>query len=692
MRWTINPKIIRINSQIAMEQPKISSKLLVTLFTILVLFISCNSNKPNDHSQDNLSRQLRQAIDSINLNRDFTFSRLQQSLVGAQDSLTYYTVLNTYAEAYFYINNFDSTFYLSKKILSYCDRQPQTARIYELKSASYNYLGSYYIQMFELDSAITYYQKALNSSKLSDDKEKQPDLYINLADAHIRKSDYAMGATFYRKALQISDSLNMTDHTGFPIYFGLGQVYMELRDFETSDTYFKLAEKQYAERTLAEKFTFCNNRGNYYYYKEEYANALIWFKQAQALVDNGGYDFYINLCRLNLGDIYNNLNQPDSAHYYLDKCQPYFSSISNPTALYYIATIKAGLALKANNPGLAGKYLKQTENNTNIDLNIITIRNKYLQEYYVKTGNYQQAYRFMDQNMRINDSIRSDRALKRAVELDMRYKQDTTLMKKEIIISEQAVQVSKLRSTLIVGSLIAIIFLLIAYFINSHIKRQNEIRQLPTQNQLIRLKMENFRNRLSPHFMLNLLNREIQTSKEDRQRNTLYLFAKLLRRCLELMENNHITLTEELDFVETYIKLEQPSLGDEFSYSIEKEAGLDPDRLYVTPMIIQIPVENAIKHGLRSKTGIKTLCISIKTKNEGIQITIDDNGTGFTPGAISPTRGTGTGTKVLYQTIELLNSKNKEKMEISMQNKEVLQGKGTLVTIYIPNHYSFEYE
>ena len=102
----------------------------------------------------------------------------------------------------------------------------------------------------------------------------------------------------------------------------------------------------------------------------------------------------------------------------------------------------------------------------------------------------------MNQNMRINDSIRSDRALKRAVELDMRYKQDTTLMKKEIIISEQAVQVSKLRSTLIVGSLIAIIFLLIAYFINSHIKRQNEIRQLSTQNQLIRLKMENFRNRL----------------------------------------------------------------------------------------------------------------------------------------------------------------------------------------------------
>lgn len=252
--------------------------------------------------------------------------------------------------------------------------------------------------------------------------------------------------------------------------------------------------------------------------------------------------------------------------------------------------------------------------------------------------------------------------------------------------------VNTLRNTLIAFTLVMLIFLLIAVFINSHIKKQHDIRHLVAQNQLIRLKMENIRNRLSPHFLLNLLNQEIQTVEQETQRNKLYLFARLLRRNLEISEQNRITLTEELDFVDSYIQLEQPTLGDEFHYKIEKENSLDPDQLFVPPMLIQIPVENAIKHGLRSKSGVKELTIGIKKQKDGILITVDDNGIGFTPGSTSPTSGTGTGNKIIYQTIELLNSNNREKIQISIVNKEMPQSKGTLVTIYIPNNYSFNYE
>lgn len=257
---------------------------------------------------------------------------------------------------------------------------------------------------------------------------------------------------------------------------------------------------------------------------------------------------------------------------------------------------------------------------------------------------------------------------------------------------QQTAVVNTLRNTLIAFTLVMLIFLLIAVFINSHIKKQHDIRHLVAQNQLIRLRMENIRNRLSPHFLLNLLNQEIQTVEQENQRNKLYLFARLLRRNLEMSEQNRITLTEELDFVDSYIQLEQPTLGDEFHYKIEKESSLDPDQLFVPPMLIQIPVENAIKHGLRSKSGVKELTIGIKNKKDGIQITVDDNGIGFTPGSTSLTSGTGTGNKIIYQTIELLNSKNKEKIEISIVNKETIQSRGTLITIYIPNNYSFNYE
>lgn len=257
---------------------------------------------------------------------------------------------------------------------------------------------------------------------------------------------------------------------------------------------------------------------------------------------------------------------------------------------------------------------------------------------------------------------------------------------------QQAAVVNSLSNTLIAFTLVMLIFLLIAVFINSHIKKQHDIRHLVAQNQLIRLKMENIRNRLSPHFLLNLLNQEIQTVEQENQRNKLYLFARLLRRNLEISEQSRITLTEELDFVDSYIQLEQSTLGGEFQYKIEKESSLDPDLLFVPPMLIQIPVENAIKHGLRSSSGVKELTIGIKKQKDGILITVDDNGIGFTPGSTSPTSGTGTGNKIIYQTIELLNSKNKEKIEISIVNKETIQSRGTLVTIYIPNNYSFNYE
>lgn len=257
---------------------------------------------------------------------------------------------------------------------------------------------------------------------------------------------------------------------------------------------------------------------------------------------------------------------------------------------------------------------------------------------------------------------------------------------------QQVAVVNTLRNTLIAFTLVMLIFLLIAVFINSHIKKQHDIRHLVAQNQLIRLKMENIRNRLSPHFMLNLLNQEIQTVEQENQRDKLYLFARLLRRNLEISEQNRITLTEELDFVDSYIQLEQPTLGDEFHYKVEKESSLDPDQLFVPPMLIQIPVENAIRHGLRPKSGVKELTIGIKKQKDGIQITVDDNGIGFIPGSMSPTSGTGTGNKIIYQTIELLNSKNREKIEISIVNKGMPQSKGTLVTIYIPSNYSFNYE
>ena len=107
-------------------------------------------------------------------------------------------------------------------------------------------------------------------------------------------------------------------------------------------------------------------------------------------------------------------------------------------------------------------------------------------------------------------------------------------------------------------------------------------------------------------------------------------------------------------------------------------------------MIIQIPVENAIKHALRPKTGEKVLYLRLFQEDNGIRITIKDNGAGYFPGEISQNRGTGTGMNVLHQTVQLLNSKNTEKIIFQIHNIEGQGQNGARMELFIPGDFKYE--
>ena len=110
----------------------------------------------------------------------------------------------------------------------------------------------------------------------------------------------------------------------------------------------------------------------------------------------------------------------------------------------------------------------------------------------------------------------------------------------------------------------------------------------------------------------------------------------------------------------------------------------------IPAMCIQIPVENAIKYAFTEDYENPQITITaIYTKSNETHITIEDNGIGYNPAlGANDKRSTGNGLKILYQTIELLNTKNKNKMQFSICNKSLNnQGKGTLVSITIPNRY-----
>ena len=288
----------------------------------------------------------------------------------------------------------------------------------------------------------------------------------------------------------------------------------------------------------------------------------------------------------------------------------------------------------------------------------------------------------------MDDSIRNERVEMRTADLALRYQQDSTVMAQKVFIQEKENEVLELRQIRIFWIALTSITLLIVVFIYMYNKKKRALLLAQNRRTVSTLRLENIRNRLSPHFIFNVLNQEMAERKMEEQQG-LSSLVKLMRRNLELAEQLCVTLAEELDFVKTYIDLERRSLGETFHPLIEIGEEVYSDQVYIPSMLIQIPVENAVKHALRGKKGERDLWIIINRQANGICIRIRDNGGGYRLN--SQNRGTGTGMKVIMQTIQILNMKNKETIDVSVHNVLLSNGEmGCEVTFLLPDKYDYK--
>ena len=548
------------------------------------------------------------------------------------------------------------------------------------------------MQLNQPDSAVAYYEKSYAYRLKGEKGHLLSDICMNLADAHLHRGELAHTASYYRRALFICDSLHLSEHSKFPVYCGLGQTYMDLRDFDLSNHYYELAGQFFDEMTVSEKWVYLNNRGNHYYYKKDYQEALVYMRQAAELIaDYPQMVFESNLSKVNLGDLYLLTNRLDSAENNLNEGYRYFSEIKNNSAMHYIETLMIGLSLKKGNIARAREMIARTASTGHVDANMLTIRNQYLQHYYEKAGDYRNAYEYLKRDYQLNDSIRSERIRTRVAELDMRYRQDTIVLRKEMQIQRQAGEVRVLKLSMYIWVLVCLLLAAGTVVIIWYMRKKREFLRERFFRQINRVRMENLRSRISPHFTFNVLGREInQFNGSEEVKNNLMELVKYLRRSLELTEKLSVSLQDELDFVQSYIGLESGRVGEDFTASVVVEEGLDAKSIMIPSMIVQIPVENAIKHGLAGKDDEKELTIRISREGKGVRIVICDNGRGYLPQVASSTRGTGTGLKVLYQTIQLLNTKNKnEKIRFNIDNRNDGQT-GTQVSVFIPFHFSYD--
>ena len=132
---------------------------------------------------------------------------------------------------------------------------------------------------------------------------------------------------------------------------------------------------------------------------------------------------------------------------------------------------------------------------------------------------------------------------------------------------------------------------------------------------------------MNPHFIFNSLNSIADyINKNDTKSADYYLakFAKLMRGILENSLEKEIPLSEELKILESYIQLEMSRLQNKFGYEITTAENINPENVFVPPMILQPFVENSIWHGLSKKDNGGKITISVSKTGNLLNCIVED--------------------------------------------------------------------
>ncbi|WP_044263870.1 tetratricopeptide repeat-containing sensor histidine kinase [Bacteroides timonensis] len=607
----------------------------------------------------------------------------------AKDSSEYYLAESVRSSLLLNNISVDSALNCIDRIKNFCSQQPRLNILHYtmLTMAEYNQ-GLILQYRQQADSAIAVYRHVAEYSLKSMYPKWIPAVYCKLGDLYGMKNDFPLQAYYYRRGLLVADSLNIPEIEKFSCYSALGASYLSVRDFELSGEYLAKAYKLKDRLTLQEQFLAFNNYINYYYYQKKYDQAWKYMEMLYELIEphKDSMPYEDAMIKGNYADLaLRSGKNMEKAEEYIKESKTLFASVGVTFINYYLESMQLSLAIAKNDlqeaQELVARFEKEPTDNVQIDH--LSFRNSALIAYYKKMHDYEKALALYEANSLIEDSLRSDRQKKYVADLNLRYMNDTTHLRNRITISTQENKIALLRLEVISG--FAVMFILIVGFIEYRKKIQKSRRQQFEQHlyEISKLKMQNIREKISPHFIFNVLNREINTHPEsEMEYSRLMQLTKLLRKGLSLSNQLAIPLADELDFVSTYVSLLQDT-GTHFSFHLYQEEDVDTAAVKVPSMIIQIPVENAIKHGFAG-IGQGILDLSVKRMPNGIQITVWNNGQKYVPFQSGDNGNTGTGLKVIYQTLVLMNARNREHITFDIHEKE-----GTEVCIYIPYSYNY---
>jgi hypothetical protein len=176
--------------------------------------------------------------------------------------------------------------------------------------------------------------------------------------------------------------------------------------------------------------------------------------------------------------------------------------------------------------------------------------------------------------------------------------------------------------------------------------RAAEMQRLVSEAELRALQSQ-----INPHFLFNALNTiyGIIPREAQRARRTVLNLSDIFRYILQ-SDKSLIPLAEEMKIVNAYLEIERLRLGPRLNTTIEVDKSCEQTPIPI--LSIQPLVENAIKHGIASRSEQGWLSLTVTALEDQIIVVVEDSGCDAPSGGQNA-RGAGVGLANVTRRLQL---------------------------------------
>lgn len=565
----------------------------------------------------------------------------------------------------------------------------------------YQGLGQYYFLKYDYKNAIQAYVKSKESYHQSGNIEMEIAEMNELCKVYEVTDDFENGIAMSKKSISMAEDFFKNKPAGSAktrsagqAFFWMSRIYKIAGDYEAA-LVVNYRSRQYYPKDSGLRAPLMSEIGDTYRLLGNYDSAMFYLKSFQNADNNPN-----NFGKESLGYLYLDAKEYSKAQGLIFPYYQYLkSNLRFPFPIVKALNILGNVSLGEKKYEQALQYAKEAQTYLKTMGNKVLMINNYklLSDIYEKMNKPDSAFANLKQYTRLKDSIVNRQfyfklnSLKNESEEQKKTSQINLLNKDNQLKAQMLKQEASVKKGLIAGLILLFLFG-IYVFRTLNLKRKNELKnqklesekkQAELQQKASELELQALRAQMNPHFIFNCLssiNKFILKNDTDAASDYLTRFSRLIRQSLTNSQLSLIPLSDEIEMLRLYLDMERLRFSESFNYNMVYENTIEPDTIYIPPMLLQPFCENAIWHGLMHKEGQGKLEIMMSVKNGELQCIIADNGVGREKAAELKSRSNGKqksfGLKITTERLALFNAE--KAVHSFYKTEDVLDANGNI--------------